>query len=199
MGAVGAGVTVYLGVAYLVVGVLVSFMAAGQIATLRVEEADGHLEHLVVRPVSRTAWFSGRMGVATAALVAGGLVAGLFTWVRTASGNAGVGLGTLLESGLNVVPPALCVLGVGAAAFGVWPRGAAFAAYGVLGWSLLIDVVGGFGSVAHWLLDTSVFHQSAGSGALAPDVTAALVMAGIGLVGLALGLVGFRRRDLVGY
>lgn len=105
MGAVGAGVTVYLGVAYLVVGVLVSFMAAGQIATLRVEKADGHLEHLVVRPVSRTAWFSGRMGVATAALVAGGLVAGLFTWVGTASGNAGVGLGTLLESGLNVVPP----------------------------------------------------------------------------------------------
>jgi ABC-2 type transport system permease protein len=199
LGATGSGVELYLGVSYLIVAVLVAFVAAGQVTATREEEAEGHLEHLVVRPVSRTAWFGGRMGVTLAVLVSGGLTAGFFTWVGTAGQQAGVGLGTLLLSGLNVVPPAVCVAGVGAAAFGIWPRAAAFAAYGLLGWSLLIDVAGGFGSVAHWLLDTSVFHQMAGAPAVPPNAVSAGIMAAVGLVGLAAGAVAFRRRDIVGY
>jgi ABC-2 type transport system permease protein len=199
LGAVGSGVKVYLGVSYLIVAVLVAFIAAGQVTATRVEEADGHVEHLLVRPVSRTAWFAGRMGVALAVLVVGGLTAGLCTWLGTAGQQAGVGIGTLLLSGLNVVPPAVCVLGVGAAAFGLWPRAAAIAAYGVLGWSLLIDVVGGFGSVAHWLLDTSVFHQMAGAPAVDPNGVSAGIMAAVGLVGMVVGGLAFRRRDIVGY
>ena len=33
--------------------------------------------------------------------------------------------------------------------------------YALLGWSLLVVIVGGIGAISHWVLDTSVFHQMA--------------------------------------
>ena len=57
--------------------------------------------------------------------------------------------------------PALCVLGIGVLAMGVWPRATAPVTYAVLCWALLIQLAGGFFSSSHWLLDTSVFHHMA--------------------------------------
>ena len=104
----------------------------------------------------------------------------------------------MLGAGINVVAPALCVLGAGVLAMGVWPRATAVASYGVLAWSLLIELVGGFFSSSHWLLDTSVFHHMAAAPAVSPDWTSAAVLAALAAVGVALGGVCFSRRDLTG-
>ena len=40
----------YLGLTFLILALLVALVAAGQITAIRTEEADGHLENLVVRP-----------------------------------------------------------------------------------------------------------------------------------------------------
>lgn len=194
-----SGSEAYLGVAYLVVAVLVAFAAAGQLAAARTEEAEGRLDNLLVRPVSRPAWFAGRMGVSLLLLVACGVVAALCTWFGAATQHSGIGIGSLLQAGINVVPPAMCVLGIGAVAFGVWPRATAAVAYTVVGWSLLIEVAGGFGPTTHWLLDTSIFHQMAAAPAVPPDWSVAAVMASIGVVGSVAGGVCLRHRDLQGY
>jgi ABC-2 type transport system permease protein len=199
LGASGTGVEAYLGISYVIVAVLICFVAAGQMAATRAEEADGHLDHLLLRPVSRGSWFGGRVGVALVLCAACGALAGLLTWLGTASQGSGVGLGTLLEAGVNAAAPALCVLGVGAAAFGIWPRTTAGATYTVVCWSLLVEVVGGLGSASRWLLDTSVFHQIAAAPAVPPDWTVVGLMGVIGVVGAAVGAIGFRRRDLRGY
>jgi ABC-2 type transport system permease protein len=60
-------------------------MAAGQVTATRAEEAEGRLDNLLVRPVSRWSWLAGRVALATAALVAAGLLAGLFAWAGAAS------------------------------------------------------------------------------------------------------------------
>jgi len=57
---------------------------------------------------------------------------------------------------VNLVPPAIVILGIGMLAFGIRPRATSIVAYAVLGWSLLIVIVGGFGTLSHWVLDTSV-------------------------------------------
>ena len=198
LGARGTGTQAVLGVCFLVVAILVGFVAAGQITSARSEESEGHLDHLVVRPVSRSAWFGGRLVVATSVLVIGGLAAGVFAWLGTASQHSGVSLVTLLDAGVNLVPPAIAILGVGALTLGVWPRAASVVVYAVLGWSLLVVIVGGFGTAGHWILDTSVFHQMASAPAVPPDWKANGAMLAIGIVAALIGGLAFRLRDLQG-
>jgi ABC-2 type transport system permease protein len=194
LGAVGA--EAYLGVAFLLMAVLVAFVASGQISSARAEEAEGRLDHLLVRPVSRWSWLVGRLGVVTVVLLLGGLVAGVFTWLGAASQQSGVSFGTVLQAGLNVVPPAVCILGLGALVFGIWPRASTVATYGVLVWSFLVELVGGVVGLNHWMLDSSVFHQMAAAPAVSPDWTSGGVLLAVGVVAGLAGVIAFNFRDL---
>ena len=127
-----------------------------------------------------------------------GVGAGVFAWLGAASQHAGVSLTTLLEAGVNLVPPAVAILGIGVLAFGIRPRMASIVVYGLLGWSLLIVIVGGIGAVSHWVLDTSVFHQMASAPAVSPHWEANGIMAAIGVGAAVVGGLAFRRRDLQG-
>jgi ABC-2 type transport system permease protein len=196
LGAHGGSAAAYLGFTFLTVAWLIAFMAAGQVTAARAEEAEGRLDNLLVRPVSRWSWLAGRVVLAIAALAAGGLVAGLFAWAGAASQGSGISLPSLLDAGINVVFPALAVLGIGVLAMGVWPRATTAVTYGVLAWSLLIELAGGFFSSSHWLLDTSVFHHMAPAPAMSPDWTSAGVLAAVGAVAALLGGLAFARRDL---
>ena len=198
LGAPGKGADAVLGACFLILAVLVAFVAAGQLTAARSEESGGRLDHLLARPVSRSSWFAGRLGVAVAAVVAGGLAAGVFAWLGAASQHTGVSLATLLAAGLNLVPPAITILGLGALTFGVWPRATSIVVYAALGWSLLVVIVGGIGAVSHWILDTSVFHQMASAPAVPPRWEANGVMAAIGVAAAVGGGFAFRRRDLQG-
>jgi ABC-2 type transport system permease protein len=196
LGAHGGSAAAYLGFTFLTVAWLVAFMAAGLLIAARAEEAEGRLDNLLVRPVARWSWLAGRIGLAAAAVVAGGLLAGLFAWAGAASQNAGVSLPSLLGAGINVAFPALAVLGIGVLGMGVWPRATTAVTYGVLAWSLLIEVAGGFFSSSHWLLDTSVFHHMAAAPGVSPDWTSAAALAAVGVAAALAGGVAFARRDL---
>jgi len=196
LGAVGVGTKAFLGVSSLIAAILLALIAAGQLTAARAEEAQGRLDHLLVRPVARPSWWRDRLLVATAIQVAGGLIAGVFTWLATATQHAGVSFTTLLGAGLNLVPQAICVLGLGALTAGVWPRATSIVVYGVVGWSLLVEIIGGIGAVSHWLLDTSVFHQMAAAPATPPNWQINGVMLAVGVAGAVVGGVAFNRRDL---
>jgi ABC-2 type transport system permease protein len=198
LGASGGTARAYLGFAFLVVALLVAFVAAGQVSSARAEEADGRLDNLLARPVPRSGWLTGRAAVGTALVVGGGLLAGLFTWVGAASQNSGIGIVTLLGAGLNLAPPSLFILGIGFFTFGAWPRATTTVTYGVLAWSALIELVAGLNPADHWVLDTSVFHQMASAPATSPDWASAAVIVALGAAALALGVVAFGRRDLEG-
>ena len=198
LGASGTGARAFLGVSFLIVAILVAFIAAGQTMSARAEEAEGHFAQLAAAPLSRAAWLGGRVFLALSPLIAAGLVAGLGAWLGTTAEGAGVTFTTLLEAGGNVVPPALCLLGIGFLAMGVRPTWTSYAVYGVLGWSLLVEVVGGFGSGSRWLLDTSLFHQMAAAPAVSPNWSTNATLMAIGVLCASLGLICFSRRDLAG-
>ena len=198
LGAPGTGADAYLGVAFLMVALLVAFGAVGQVTAARAEEAGGRLDHLVVRPLSRSSWFCGRLVVAGTVVVAGGVAAGVFTWLGAASQHTGVSFTTVLGAGVNVVPPALCILGIGALVMGILPRATSIATYGVLVWSLLVEIIGGIGALNHWVLDTSVFHQMAAAPAVSPNWETGAVMVAIGAVGSVIGGLALMHRDLKG-
>jgi ABC-2 type transport system permease protein len=198
LGAAGNGADSVLGVCFLIEAILIGFVSAGQITAARAEEAEGRLDHFVVRPVSRTAWLGGRLLVALAVLVLSGVAAGIFAWLGAASQHTGSSFTSLLGAGVNLVPPAIVILGTGVLVFGIRPRATSTVVYVVLGWSLLIVIVGGFGTMSHWVLDTSVFHHMASAPGVPPNWEANGIMTAIGVVAALVGWLAFRRRDLQG-
>ena len=201
LGASGSGTDAVLGICFLALAVLLAFAAAGQVTAARSEEASQRLDHLLAGPVSRARWLGGRLLIALGVVLAGGAAAGVFGWLGAASQHSGAGLPTLLDAGLNLVPPAVVIGGVGVLALGVWPRRAGAVVHTALAWSLLADIVGGFGGsgpATRWLLDSSVFHQMASAPATPPNWAANAVMLAVGAACAAAGGIAFNRRDLVG-
>ena len=198
LGSPGNGTDAVLGVCFLALAVMVAFTAAAQVTAARSEESAGRLEALLTRPVSRWRWLGGRLLVTVVVVLASGVMAGVFAWAGAASQHAALSLPALAEAGVNLVPPAITIAGTGVLAFGVWPRGTSIVLYALLGWSLLVVVIGGVGGVSRWVLDTSVFHQMASAPAVPPHWEADGVMIAIGMACALVGVIAFRRRDLQG-
>ena len=195
LGGHGSLVTDYLGLIFLVLALLIALMAAGQITAMRTEEANGYLENLLVRTVTRTSWFAGRLALSCILLVTAGIVAGIGAWAGTASQHSGVRFGSLVTAGLNIVPPGLFLLGLGALVLGAWPRHTSTAVYGYLAWSFLVEFAGGVVHTSHWLMDTSVFFHMVPAPATSPDWPSAAIITGLGTLGAVIGGLLLRRRD----
>jgi ABC-2 type transport system permease protein len=198
LGATGGGAAAYLGFVFLLAAGLVAIAVAGQVAGIRNEEASGHLENLLVRPVARWRWLAVRLGVGIGLVILTSVFAGVAAWVGALSQHAGVSFGDLLRAGLNVVPPAVFILGIGGLAYGLWPRGAIGVAYGLVVWSFLVEIIAAVFDSNHWLRDTSPLLHMAPVPAADPNVAAAVWLVGLGLLAAVAGIAWFGRRDLVG-
>jgi ABC-2 type transport system permease protein len=198
LGGSGAGAATYLGFVFLIAAGLMAIAVAGQVAAIRNEEAAGHLENLLVRPVARWRWLAVRLAVGLGLVVLASALAGIAAWAGASREHAGVAFVDLLKAGLNVVPPAVFVLGIGGLAFGLWPRGAIGVAYGLVVWSFLVETLAAVVNSNHWLLDTSPLSHMAPVPAASPDWTAAAWLLGLGFLAAVAGVAAFRRRDLVG-
>ncbi len=198
LGVHGASAAAFLGFAFLSVAWILALVAAGQVTALRGEEAAGRLDNLLARPVGRGRWLAARAVLAAAVIAAGGLLAGLLTWAGAASQGAGVSLADLLGAGLNAVPPALCLTGIGVLAAGAWPRAAGAVTYGALAWSVLAEIAGGAARSARWLADTSLFHYLGAAPQAAPAWRSSAVLIALAVAAAAAGCAAFARRDLAG-
>lgn len=196
LGLHGSLVKTYLGLTFLMVALIVVFLAAAQAAAVRAEEAEGHVDVLLVRPVSRTRWLAGRLAVASGVLVVSGALAGLCAWAGAESQHTHLAVGTMLDAGLNIVPGGVFVLGLGVLTFGSWPRRTSAVVYGYVSWSFLLEFIGGAIHLDHWVMDTSVLFHLAPSPAMGPDWAANAALAGLGAAMAVLGSLLFRRRDL---
>ena len=156
-----SGGAAYLGIAFLIVTLVIALAAAGQVAATRDEEAEGYLDHLLARPVARLPWLAGRLAVSVVLLTGAGLTAGLFTWAGAAATGAGLSFATMLAAGVNVIPAGIFVLGIGTLVHGLAPRLTVTAAYAIVAWSFLVEIIGASLGVSRWLLDTSILHHIA--------------------------------------
>ena len=196
LGARGAGAATYLGFVFLIAAGLVAVAVAGQIAAIRNEEADGHLDNLLVRPVARWRWLAVRLAVGVGLVVGAGVLTGVAAWVGATTQHAAVGLADLVQAGLNVAPPAVFVLGIGALVYGLRPRAAVGATYGLVVWSFLVETLASVAHAGQWLRDTSPLLHITPAPAAAPNWTAAAWLCGLGVLAAVAGLAAFSRRDL---
>jgi ABC-2 type transport system permease protein len=191
------GAAAYIGFAFLFAAALVAFAAAGQLGALRTEEADGYLDNLLVRPVARTRWLAGRLLVAVALVTLASVVVGIAAWAGAATQHTGIAFSELLAAGINVLPPALFVLGLGTVAYAIAPRRAPAVGYVIVTWSFLVELVASLVTSNRILLGSSLLHYVTPAPAAPPDWRAAGVVAALGVAGMVLGVIGFDRRDLV--
>lgn len=190
------GAAAWIGYEFLYIAALIAFTAAGQISAMRSEEADGHLDNLLARPVSRGTWLAGRLGFGVALVAVVGLAAGVGGWIGVATRHSDIGFAAMFQAGLNVAVPALFVLGVGAFLYGLVPRLAVPILYGLVLWSFVIEIIGSSITANHWLLDTAVLSHLGPVPATGLDWTAIAWLTGLGVIAALAGLAAFDRRDL---
>jgi ABC-2 type transport system permease protein len=193
---IGKATEGYISVAFLLFSVLLAVLAGAQIAAIRDEEAAGRLDNLLVRPVSRALWLIGRLAISLALLVLVGQVLGLMTWLGASSQRVGVSLPILLAAGLNATTPAVFVLGLGALVYAFRGSLAAPAAYAIVTWSFLVNLLGSFLKSLDWLRQTSLYTHIALMPSASPDWGSAAVLVGLGVVAALLGVTAFQRRDV---
>jgi len=188
----GGATAAWIGYEFVYLAALVAFAAASQISGTRGEEADGRVDNLLARHLDRGTWLAGRLGFGVALVIAAGLATGIGGWI----GAAGVGLGAMLQAGLNVAIPGLFILGVGTLLYGLVPRFAAPVLYLLILWSFLVEIIGASVTSNHWLLDTAVLTHLGPVPATGLHWTAIAWLTGLSATAAIAGLAAFSRRDV---
>ncbi len=191
-----AGTRVFAGVIFLILMTLIMAYVASALGKVREDEAEGYLDNLVVRAVSRQRWLCGRAGLIFAVLAGAGILAGMAFWAAAASQHAGLSFHELLLAGINSAAPAALLLGIGLFALGFIPRLTTAVCWGILAWAFLLDMLGSAVKVNHWLMDTSLLYHPALVPAVNPNWRIVGTYLALGCAAALLGGWRFTRRDL---
>jgi len=188
----------FLGMIFLIQIILIMVLAANSVNASRREEALGYLDNFLVQPYARLRWLLGRLNLTFLVIIAAGIVTTLGIWLGILDQNTGVSLHTLTLASINALVPAVFIIGVGILAIGFYPRLTSIAAYAVLVWSLLIELVGTGLKLNHWLLDTSLLHQVTLAPSVNPNWSVNLIIVAIAIVFILIGALRFNERDIEG-
>jgi polyether ionophore transport system permease protein len=192
-GLTDAFISTELGVA----GVIAAAYGVQAVLRLRVEESSQRADPVLAAAVTRNAWVASHLVVALATsgalMLAMGLCVGLAHGVHT--GDLPGTTATMVGAALARVPAVWAVTGLAAALFGLLPR-ATVAAWVALVAFLVVGELGPLMRLPGWAMDTSPFAHvpslPGGSMVWAPLV----VLLAVAALLLAVGVAGFRRRDV---
>lgn len=196
LGDAGALVDAFAALMVMFFVVLVAGFALSSFHRVRTEEQRGRLETVLSAPVARTRWLGAQLAVTLGASVVLLVLAGLGLWAGAVSvGDGSVSAGAYVVAALGHVPAVALLVAVAVVVHGWWPHGSGLV-WGWYGFSAVAAVYGGLLRLPGWLLDVVPFTHSPVLPGPEASWTGALVMAALA-VGLgALGIVGFRRRDV---
>ncbi len=155
------GAKQFLGIVFFMLMILLMCFAASAIHAVRQDEAQGYLDNMLVRHVSRLGWATGRVALVAASTVGAALLASAIIRLGLTGQGLGISWQDILLSGVNMFAPVLFVLGIGVLSFGILPRFTSLIAYGVIAWSFLLQMISSGITVNHWILDTSIFQHIA--------------------------------------
>jgi ABC-2 type transport system permease protein len=186
----------FLGLIFMLQMVMLMSYAVAAASGARNDEAQGYLDNLLVRNVSRARWFLTRASLMIGALIAASVLVGLITWAAVASQHIGVSFYDIFMAALNMLPPAVLVLGLTLFVFGFLPRMTSLAGYAVIGWSFLLLMLESGLKLNHWILDTSILQHVVLAPAKSPDWHTNFMLVVVAIAAGLLGLWRFTGRDL---
>jgi ABC-2 type transport system permease protein len=180
-------------------GLAIALQVAWRVGAARAEEEKGLAEATLALPVSRVGWLGGHVGLAAGEGLLLALVTGSAVWLGcVASGLTTVSWWQATSSVLNVMPVLVLGGGLAVLAFGVAPRLTVAVPVSVTVVGYILTLVGPALSWPQWVLDLSPFTHLALVPAVPWAATSGTVMVCVGVLAAAVGVLAFRRRDLVG-
>jgi ABC-2 type transport system permease protein len=191
-----AGTRVFAGIIFLILMTLIMAYVASAVGKVREDEAEGYVDNLLVRSISRQRWLFSRAGLILAVLLTAGVLGGASFWAAAASQHAGLTFSELLLAGINSAAPAALLLGIGMLTVGFVPRFTSIVCWGLLAWAFLLDMLGSAIKVNHWLMDTSLLYHTALAPAVNPDWRIVGTYLAVGGIAALLGGWRFTCRDL---
>ena len=187
----------FLAVMAFVFGLAVTLQAVWRVGAARAEEEASRLEPILARRVSRLRWLGGHLlltGVGAALLT---VVVGASFWAGArVAGSDELGLADALASSTNTLPVVVLLTGLAIGLYGVAPRLTVPVPVGLAVGGFVLYLLGPALKWPGWVLDLSPFSHLAMVPAQPWAGTAALVMAGLGILFAACGALAFRRRDI---
>jgi ABC-2 type transport system permease protein len=187
---------------FLALSVSISALIATGFATqsalrLRTEEAAQRAEPLLTAPVGRSRWAWSHLAIALGGSKVLLLVLGLGFGIAAAISARDAGqLPRLVGASLAYAPALWVFIGLAAALFGLAPR-IAGATWGLLGVLAFIAFIGPLLRLPDPVFDLSPFEHVSRLPVADFDVVPELVLSVIAAALVGVGLIAFRRRDLV--
>jgi ABC-2 type transport system permease protein len=179
----------------LMIALIAGGFAVSSALRLRSEETAGSAESLLATALSRPRWATSHLTVALVGsallMAAAGLGMGFTYGVATSDTGE---VGRLLGAAITFVPPLWVLVGLAFALFGWMPR-AVTVAWAALVACFVIGVFGQLLELPQWAMDLSPFQHVPAMPAEGFALAPLLVLTALAAALLAVGFVGFRRRD----
>ncbi|WP_330185216.1 ABC transporter permease [Nocardia sp. NBC_01503] len=183
--------------AFTMIGVAAAAYSVSAALRLYSEESTDRAEALLTGAVSRTRWAASHLVFAllgpAVALLVSGLLGGIV--YGRAAGDIGAKLPDVLGAALVQLPAVWIFTGITVALFGLVPRWTSVA-WGVLTAAIAVFLLGAISGAPQWLRDLEPFEHLPKVPGHALDLAPVLILLVIAAVLIAVGLIGFRRRDL---
>ncbi|MFI8323852.1 ABC transporter permease [Streptomyces sp. NPDC085529] len=186
----------YVATLFALLAVPVGAFAAVRLADLAQEESSRRLTLLLAQPVTRVRVLTAEVTAAVGGAFALTTVAGLATWTGTRAVSAELGLLAALAGAWNVLPVVFLCVGAGVLALAWAPRAVAFAGCVPAAGGFLLKVFADTWGWPTWIGQVSPFAHLAAVPDAPVGWLAAQLMAAIGVLAVAVGAFGYRRRDL---
>lgn len=181
----------------MMLAMLVAAFVIASVGSLRKEEETARMEVELSAPRGRPGW----LGLHLVVVVVGAVVMGV-VGALSLGGSAAASLGDsswtgeIVSGAAGFAPAVVFFLGLVVALIGRLPRGYAVG-WAVFALAALLAYLGPGFDLPEWLLDATPFlaigTNVVGDG---PEATGMVVLVALGLVLLAAGVAGFRRRDI---
>ncbi|WP_088285332.1 hypothetical protein [Kineosporia sp. A_224] len=186
----------FVAVMSVILGLALALFAAWRVGAARAEEADGRLESLLVRGVTRRRWLGGQLLVVLAGTVGLAALAGVATWFGARLSGADLALDASLGSALNQLPVAVLFVGLATLCLGGVPRLTLTLPASLAAAGYVVELVGPALDWPGWVLDLSPFHHLALVPLEAFAAAPALWLVGLGLLATLAGVLLLERRDV---
>ncbi len=186
----------YLATALRMLALIIAGFAVSSALRNRSEEAAGYAESMLATPVSRWWWAGSHLVVTVVGTLVLLVVCGFATGISYAvSLDDWSRVAPLTLAALATFPSVLVLAGVATLLFG-WLPHATVAAWGALVLVAVVDIFGRVLDLPDWMLLLSPFEHAPAVPAESWDALPIVLLSLLACALFALGLVGFRRRDL---